>query len=138
MHEDLNRHDEIKVGSERAFGVVFAVVFLVVAAWPLLSWMPPRWWALAVAGLFLAAGYFFPVVLKPLNIVWFKIGMLMYKVVNPLTMAMLYVTTIIPIGLILRAMGKDPLHLKMDRSASSYWIERDPPGPAPESMKDQF
>lgn len=138
MHEDLNRHDEIKVGSERAFGVVFAVVFLVVAAWPLLNAMPPRWWALGVAGIFLAAGYLFPVVLKPLNIVWFKIGMLMYKVVNPLTMAMLYVTTIIPIGLILRAMGKDPLHMKMDRLASSYWIERDPPGPAPESMKDQF
>ena len=138
MHEDLNRHDEIKVGSERAFGIVFAVVFAVVAAWPLLSGMPPRWWALAVAVLFVSAGYLFPIVLKPLNIVWFKIGMLMYKVVNPLTMAMLYVTTIIPIGLIMRAVGKDPLRLKMDRSASSYWIERDPPGPEPESMKDQF
>ena len=138
MHEDLNRHDEIKVGSERAFGIVFAVVFAVVAAWPLLSGMPPRWWALAVAGAFLAAGYFFPIVLKPLNVLWFKIGMLMYKVVNPLTMAMLYVTTIIPIGLIMRAMGKDPLRLKMDRSASSYWIQRDPPGPEPETMKDQF
>jgi len=138
MHEDLNRHDEIKVGSERAFGIVFAVVFAVVAAWPLLSGMPPRWWALAVAVVFVSAGYLFPIVLKPLNIVWFKIGMLMYKVVNPLTMAMLYVTTIIPIGLIMRAVGKDPLRLKMDRSASSYWIERDPPGPEPESMKDQF
>lgn len=138
MHEDLNRHDEIKVGSERAFGIVFAVVFAVIAAWPLLNGMPLRWWALAVAMVFVAAGYLFPIVLKPLNIVWFKIGMLMYKVVNPLTMAMLYVTTIIPIGLILRAMGKDPLNLKMDRSALSYWIERDPPGPEPESMKDQF
>ncbi len=138
MHEDLNRHDEIKVGSERAFGIVFAVVFAVIAAWPLLYGMPPRWWALAVAVVFVAAGYLFPIALKPLNIVWFKIGMLMYKVVNPLTMAMLYVTTIIPIGLIMRAVGKDPLRLKMDRSASSYWIERDPPGPEPESMKDQF
>ena len=138
MHEDLNRHDEIKAGSERAFGIVFAVVFAVIAAWPLLSGMPPHWWALAVAVVFVAAGYLFPIVLKPLNIVWFKIGMLMYKVVNPLTMAMLYVTTIIPIGLIMRAVGKDPLRLKMDRSASSYWIERDPPGPEPESMKDQF
>jgi len=138
MHEDLNRHDEIKVGSERAFGIVFAVVFAVIAAWPLLGGMPPRWWALAVAVVFVAAGYLFPIVLKPLNIVWFKIGMLMYKVANPLTMAMLYVTTIIPIGLIMRVVGKDPLRLKMDRSASSYWIERDPPGPEPESMKDQF
>ena len=138
MHEDLNRHEDIKVGSERAFGIVFAIVFAVVAAWPLLDSMPPRWWALAVAVVFVVAGYFFPIVLKPLNIVWFKIGMLMYKVINPLTMAMLYVTTIIPIGLIMRAVGKDLLNLKMDRSASTYWIERDPPGPEPESMKDQF
>jgi len=138
MHEDLNRHDEIIVGSERAFGVVFAIVFAVIAAWPLLSGAAPRWWAVAIAVAFIAAGYFFPIVLKPLNIVWFKIGMLMYKVVNPLTMAMLYVTTIIPIGLIFKVMGKDPLKLKMDKSVSSYWIERDPPGPEPESMKDQF
>ena len=138
MHEDLNRHEEIKVGSERGFGIVFAVVFLVVGAWPLLDGLPPRWWAVAVAAVFLAAGYLFPIVLKPLNFVWFKIGMLMYKVVNPLTMAMLYVTTIIPIGLIMRAVGKDPLNLKMDKSASSYWIKRDPPGPEPDSMKDQF
>lgn len=138
MHEDLNRHDEINVGSERAFGVVFAIVFVVIAAWPLLSGETPRWWALAVATAFLAAGYLFPVVLKPLNIVWFKIGMLMYKVVNPLTMAMLYVTTIVPIGLILQMLGKDPLRLKIDKSASSYWIDREPPGPEPESMKNQF
>jgi len=138
MHEDFNRHEDINAGSERAFGIVFAVVFAVVAAWPLLDGETPRWWALVVAAAFLAAGYLFPVALKPLNIVWFKIGMLMYKVVNPLTMAMLYVTTIIPIGLIIKALGKDPLRLKLDRSASSYWIERDPPGPAPESMTDQF
>lgn len=138
MHEDLNRHEEINAGSERAFGIVFAVVFAVVAAWPLMSGEPPRWWALAVAVAFLAAGYLFPVILKPLNIVWFKIGMLMYKVVNPLTMAMLYVTTIIPIGLIMRLMGKDLLNLKLDETVSSYWVERDPPGPEPDSMKNQF
>lgn len=138
MHEDLNRHDEITVGSERAFGVVFAVVFVVVALWPLLNGAAPRWWALVVAAAFLAAGYLFPIVLKPLNILWFKIGMLMYKVVNPLTMAMLFVTTIIPIGMLMRAMGKDPLRLKLDPDASTYWIERDPPGPEPDSMKNQF
>lgn len=138
MHEDLTRQDDIKVGSERGFGIVFAVVFLIVGLWPLLDGLTPRWWAMAVAATFLAAGYLFPVLLRPLNIVWFKIGMLMFKVVNPLTMALLFVTTIIPIGLLMRAFGKDVLRLKLEPDAQSYWIERDPPGPAPESMKDQF
>lgn len=138
MHEDLTRQDDIKVGSERGFGIVFAVVFLIVGLWPLLDGSTPRWWAMAIAATFLAAGYLFPVLLRPLNIVWFKIGMLMFKVVNPLTMALLFVTTIIPIGLLMRAFGKDVLRLKLEPDAQSYWIERDPPGPAPESMKDQF
>lgn len=138
MHEDLTRQDDIKVGSERGFGIVFAVVFLIVGLWPLLDGSTPRWWAMAIAATFLAAGYLFPVLLRPLNIVWFKIGMLMFKVVNPLTMALLFVTTIIPIGLLMRAFGKDVLRLKLEPDTQSYWIERDPPGPAPESMKDQF
>lgn len=138
MHENLNRREDIKAGSERGFGIVFAVVFVIVGCWPLLDGLMPRWWAIAIAAAFLIAGYLFPVVLRPLNIVWFKIGMLMYKVVNPLTMALLFVTTIIPTGLLMRVFGKDPLRLKIDRDAASYWIERDPPGPEPESMKNQF
>jgi len=138
MHESLDRKDEIKVGSERGFGVVFACVFLLIGLWPLIDGAPLRLWALIVSAVFFVCAFALPIALRPLNILWFKIGMLMYKVVNPLTMAMLYYFTVVPTGLIMKLFGKDPLNRSFDKTASSYWIERDPPGPAPESMKNQF
>ncbi len=138
MHENLDRDEDITVGSEKSFGVVFAIFFAVVAAWPLLDGLPVRWWALAAAGGFLAAGFVFPVVLRPLNVLWFKFAMLLYKIVNPVTMAMLFYLTVVPTGLIMRLLGKDPLHRTFDRDAISYWTERTPPGPEPASMKNQF
>ena len=138
VHENFNRHDDIKVGSERAFGIVFAVFFAVVAVWPLLDGLAPRWWAFALAGVFLGAGFFLPIFLRPLNIVWFKFGMLLYKVVNPITMGMLFYFTVVPMGLVMRAMGKDPLNRKPNPALASYWIERTPHGPEPQSMKNQF
>ena len=114
MHENFVRYDDIKVGSERVFGIVFAVFFAVVAAWPLLDGMSPRCWALVLALVFIGTSFFLPVVLRPLNIVWFKFGMLLYKVVNPLTLGMLFYFTMVPMGLVMRAMGKDPLNHKPD------------------------
>lgn len=138
MHEILDRQDEIKVGSERGFGIVFSCVFTLIGLWPLFASAPIRWWALIVATVFIVCAFFIPIALRPLNILWFKIGMLMYKVVNPITMALLYYFTVVPTGLVMRLCGKDPLNRSFDRDASSYWIDRDPPGPAPESMKNQF
>lgn len=138
MHESLDRKDEIKVGSERGFGVVFACVFLLIGLWPLIDGAPLRLWSLIVSAVFFVCALALPIALRPLNILWFKIGMLMYKVVNPLTMAFLYYFTVVPTGLIMKLFGKDPLNRSFDKTASSYWIERDPPGPAPESMKNQF
>jgi hypothetical protein len=79
-----------------------------------------------------------PAVLNPLNRVWLKFGLLLHKVVNPAIMALLFYGTVLPTGLIMRAMGKDLLRLKREPDAASYWIVRAPPGPAPETMKDQF
>ena len=138
MHESLKREDEIKVGSERAFGIVFACVFGIVALLPLFSSGTIRWWAIAVAAVFLVCAYFIPAALKPLNIVWFKFGMLLYKVVNPMTMALLYYLTVVPMGLLMKVFSKDPLNRSFDPNAVSYWIERAPPGPEPKSMKNQF
>ena len=138
MHENFTRNDDIQAGTEKAFGVVFAVVSALVAAWPLLDGMTPRWWALVVAAVFLGAGYFLPFALRPLNIVWFKFGMLLYKVMNPLTMGMLFYFTVVPMGLVMRLMGKDPLARKPDPALKTYWIERAPHGPEPQSMKNQF
>lgn len=138
MHESLEHKDDIQVGSEKSFGIVFAVVFAIIALWPLVDAHPVRWWALIVAFVFLVAAFIAQPLLKPLNLLWFKFGLLLYKVVNPVVMGLLYYLTVVPMGLAMRACGKDPLNRSFDADAKSYWIERDPPGPAPESMKNQF
>ena len=138
MHESLEHKDEIQVGSEKSFGIVFAAVFAIIALLPLAHSLPPRWWALAVAALFLIAAFIAQPLLKPLNLLWFKFGLLLYKVVNPIVMGLLYYLTVVPTGLVMRACGKDPLNRAFDPKAKTYWIERDPPGPEPESMKNQF
>ena len=137
-HEHLSQEDAVTVGSERSFGIVFTVVFAVVAAWPLKDDGDIRVWAAIVSGLFLAVAFLRPGLLRPLNIVWFKFGLLLHKVVNPLVMGFLFFVTITPIALLMRLFGKDPVNRKLDMEAESYWIERTPPGPAPETMKNQF
>ena len=138
LHEDFERKDGPKLGSERGFGIVFAVVFALIGLWPLWDGGPFKLWALAGAGIFLAAGLFFPVVLRPLNQLWFLFGMTLHKVMSPLVMGFLFYLTVTPIALIMRAAGKDPLHRRFDPQAKSYWIERNPAGPAPETMRQQF
>lgn len=138
FHETFERTGEVKTGSERAFGVVFAAVFFLIGLWPLLEGAGPRFWALALAALFLAAAFFAPGALTPFNKLWFRFGMLLHRIVNPLVMALLFYLTVTPIALIVRLSGKDSLRLKFDRAAKSYWIERAPPGPAPETLRNQF
>lgn len=138
FHEQFNRDDGVKAGSERAFGLVFAAVFALIGFLPLFSTGTIRLWALIVAVAFLAAALLAPGILKPLNRVWFGFGMLLHKIVSPLVMALLFFTTVTPVALLMRLFGKDPLRLKFDRDAKSYWIERVPPGPSPESMRRQF
>lgn len=137
-HENLARSEEIKTSSDRAFGLVFTVVFAIVAAWPLIGGALPRWWALAIAGLFLAASLIRPSVLAPLNRLWTRFGLLLHKIVNPLVMGLMFFLMVTPMGLVMRLAGKDPMRLRRDPNAETYWIEREPPGPAPESMKQQF
>lgn len=138
LHESFDRASDVKTGSERAFGLVFAAVFLLVALWPLLAGDAPRYWAIVVALVFAAAAGLAPRILEPLNRLWFRFGMLLHRIVSPLIMALLFFLTVTPIALVMRFMGKDPLRLKFDRAARTYWIERAPPGPPPESMRHQF
>lgn len=138
LHEDFKREGAVKAGSERAFGVVFAVVFTIVGLWPLIDGGAVRIWALVVGALVVSAAVVAPVVLKPLNRLWFLLGMALHKVVNPLVIGFLFYLTVTPMALFMRLAGKDPLRLKFDRQAKSYWIERQPAGPAPESMRHQF
>ena len=138
FHEDFNLDEEISVGSPRAFGFVFAVVFSIVALWPLLNDAPVRLWAAAIAGAITTATILKPSFLQPLNHLWFRFGMLLHKIINPLVMAFLFFLTVTPIALIFRLIGKDPLNRKADPNCASYWIKRDPKELTPESMKNQF
>ena len=138
FHEDFEQTEVVRAGSERAFGIVFAVVFLIVGLWPLIGDAALRPWALAVSAGFLAAALVFPKILSPLNQLWFRFGMLLHKIVNPLVMGLLFFLTVTPIALIMRIAGKDPLRCRMDPDAESYWITRDPAGPEPDTMRNQF
>lgn len=138
MHESLEHKDDVEIGSEKSFGFVFAAVFMIIALWPLINGMPPRWWAIVVSAVFLLAAFIAKPLLKPLNVLWFKFGLLLYKIVNPIVMGLLYYLTIVPMGLIMKAFGKDPLNRRFNPEAKTYWIERAPHGPEPDSMKNQF
>lgn len=140
MHEDLNRKDEPKVvgSTDRAFGLVMAGFFAIVAAWPLLSGAEPRWWSLAVASGFALFALVAPKALAPLNRLWMAFGLLLHRVTNPIFLGVIFFLAVMPMGLLMRALGKDLLRLKIDKSAPSYWIGREPPGPPPGTMNRQF
>ncbi len=137
-HEDFQRHDVADGGSDRSFGVVFAVVAGSVAMLPLWDGRVPRWWALGAAAVFLVLAIAAPRALRPLNRLWHRFGLLLARFMNPLVLGLLFYFVITPIGLIMRMAGKDPLRLRRQPKSDSYWIERAPPGPAPETMKNQF
>jgi hypothetical protein len=138
LHETLEARSEVAQGSERGFGVVFAVVFAIIGFWPLLSGAGFRTWSLVIAAGFLAAAFVAPRLLAPLNRLWFRFGMLLGHIVSPVVMAIIFYLTVLPTGLAMRLLGKDLLRLRFDPEAESYWIHRDPPGPAPDSLKQQF
>jgi hypothetical protein len=118
--------------------LVFAVVFLVIAGIPLFHGEAIRWWSVGVAGVFALVALVKPALLAGLNRLWMKLGILLGKVVSPIALGILFYVVITPIGVAIRLTGKDPLRLKFDPDAESYWIPREPPGPPPGSMKNQF
>jgi hypothetical protein len=137
-NEPAISHRKVAESSDRSFGLVFATVFALIGFWPWLFGRQPRLWAFAVTALFLAAAFLFPRLLAPLNFLWKKLGLALHHITNPIIMGLVYCVGIVPMGLLLRAMGKDLLRLKWDRAAPSYWIIREPPGPKPGSMSKQF
>lgn len=138
IHESFSDNETVVRGSERSFGIVMAIAFVLVAL--VNYWHDGRiWiWLVGIAAVFFAAAFIWPTTLKPLNWVWFRFGLLLHAVVNQIVMGFLFFLTVLPTGLIMRAMGKDLLRLKREPHSDSYWIVRQPPGPAPETMKDQF
>ena len=137
-NEPVQSHRKVVVGSERSFGIVFAVVFSVVWLGPLYHGGAPRWWSLAVSAAFLFCAFAAPAFLRPLNRLWFKFGLLLHHVINPIVMGALYFGAVVPMGFLLRTVRKDLLRLKFDKNASTYWITREPPAPPPGGMTKQF
>jgi len=138
LHEKADRVHAVTRSSDRSFGLVFAGVFVVIGLWPLLRGGVVRPWALGLALALTLLAALRPATLGPGKRLWFWLGMRLHAVVSPLVLAFLYYVTITPVGLLMRRMGKDPLRLKRDPDAPSYWIERHPPGPSPETMRNQF
>jgi len=137
-HERLVADEVVSGSSNRSFGFTFAIVFTIVALWPLVRGRSVRVWALIAAAAFLLAALALPRVLAPLSQLWLKFGLFLHACISPMIMGLVFYTTVTPIGLVRRLLGQDPLRLRFDSGAVTYWIERHPPGPAPDTMPRQF
>ena len=126
--------DDVKISSNRSFGIVFFVVFLLITLYPLTYAGEIRIWSLIISIIFLILGLLNSKILSPLNKIWFKFGMLLGKIVSPLIMGIIFFLVVTPIGFIMRLLGKDVLNLKYNKN-KSYWIEKNGPK---SKMKNQF
>jgi len=138
MHENLNREEEVKVSSDRSFGIVFTLVFLAVGVWVVSGGQSKGWFFFVSAALFLVVAIARPSILGPLNRAWAKLGLLLGQVFNPFLLGVVFYLVITPMAVIRRLLGKDSLRLKSKPSLESYWIDRNPLGPKPSSMTRQF
>jgi hypothetical protein len=159
-HENL-RTNQYQGSSERNFGLVFSAFFMILAVLDKFSKLPfsldipcikdlpflqntelanhPATLLFAALSLvFLLLALLIPRTLMPLNWLWTKLGLLLHKIVSPIVMGLLFYLVFMPIGMVIRLFGSDLLRLHWDKSATTYWIERTPSGPEPDSLKDQF
>ena len=132
---ETQSHLATEQGSEKSFGIVFSIVFLIVALYPLINSKDFHLWALIVSGIFLLLAFISPRTLSGPNKLWFKFGLLLGSIIAPIVMALVYFATVLPTGLIMSLLGKDLLKQKLDKNAKSYCIKRtDKMG----SMKNQY
>jgi predicted membrane protein len=125
---------EINKSTNRSFGIVFFIVFLIIAIYPMLNEGDVRYWSLIISLIFLILGILNSEFLTPLNKIWFKFGIFLGKIFSPLIMALIFFLVVTPIGLVLRLIGKDVLNLKFNND-KSYWVEKRGPK---SKMKNQF
>ena len=125
---------DIKISSNRSFGLVFFVLFLVIGLWPLINNNEIKIWSIAISVVFLVLGLLNSKLLLPLNKLWFKFGLLLGKIISPLVMGIIFFLVVTPIGYLMRMLKKDLLNLKFN-DEKSYWIEKNEPK---SKMKNQF
>ena len=125
---------KIKIPSNKNFGIVFSIVFLIISLWPLLNQNDIRIWSLIISGIFLVLGLINSKLLLPLNKIWFKFGILLGNFIAPIVMGVVYFMVVTPTGLIMKLFGKDLLNLKKNNK-DTYWIEKDNSN---NDLKNQF
>ncbi len=126
--------DKIKISSNRSFGIVFFIVFFLIAIYPLINQEGIRYWSILISIIFLILGLFNSRILTPLNRLWFKFGIFLGKIVTPLIMMIIFFLVVTPIGLLMRIIKKDLINLKFNTN-KSYWISKEGPK---SKMKNQF
>ena len=126
--------EKIKLPSNRNFGIVFSIVFLIIAIWPILNQNEIRIWSMMISFIFLILGLINSKFLSPLNKAWFKFGLILGSVIAPVVMGVIYFLVVTPTGLIMKALGKDILGLKRNKN-STYWLEKDNSN---NNLKNQF
>ena len=127
-------HNEVKIGSNRSFGIVFSIAFLLISLYPLINGENLRLWSLIISIVFFVLGIINSNLLKPLNKLWFKFGLLLGKIISPFVMGIIFFLVVTPIAILMRLLRKDLLNLKFNRK-NSYWIRKSGPK---SKMKNQF
>jgi len=127
--------DKVIIRSNRSFGVVFFVVFLIISLYPLTYQEELRLWSLYVSLIFLLIGILIPFLLSPLNFLWFKFGLFLGKVVSPIAMGIVYFVVVFPTFLFIKIFKKNYLNLSYDKGKKSYWIKVEKYN---SNMRDQF
>jgi len=127
-------NSKIKIGSNRNFGIVFSIFFLIIALFPLLSGSNIRIWSIIICLIFLILGLINSSLLLPLNKIWFKFGIFLGRIISPIIMGIIFFLVVTPIGFIMRILGKDLLNLKYSDN-QSYWIKK---SDLKSKMKNQF
>ena len=125
---------EVQIGSNRSFGIVFFLVFLIISLYPYLNQNDIRIWSLILSIIFLILGLLNSKILSPLNKLWFKFGLLLAKIISPIVMGIIFFFVVTPIGLLMRCLRKDILNLKYNNN-NTYWSKRSGPK---SKMKNQF
>tara|TARA_B100000767_G_scaffold268820_1_gene289698 strand:- start:463 stop:855 length:393 start_codon:yes stop_codon:yes gene_type:complete len=129
------KNTEIKLPSNKSFGIVFFIIFLIIGIWPLKSGLDIRIVPLIISLIFLILGIFNSNLLKPLNFLWMKFGLMLGKFMNPIIMAIIYYLTVVPTGLIFKVLNKNLLNIKKKNNQKSYWVIKEK---SQSTMKNQF
>lgn len=137
-HENVESFRKVILGSNRKFGLSFGALFTLFSAWPLFHHHSPRWGFLAAAAILTTVALVRPDWLTPLNRAWFKFGLLLNRIVNPIIMGLMFFAAVTPLGWLMRKTGGDPLNLKLSRSDETYWISRTGEASRRGAMTKQF